>query len=95
MKQLGRSQKAIIDLLQCDGPSTTQFFGDQLYATTSSCARYGDGTGNMGGTATPAQVRRAWASKLLNELRKKGLVDFVKEGKDRIWSLTEKGKKHV
>ena len=48
--RLGRSQKAVFVLLQIEKvPFTAQFIGDKLYATTSSCAKYGNGTGSMGG----------------------------------------------
>lgn len=85
---LGRSQKAAFDLLKMDGPSTTQFVGDQLYEKTSSCYTPGGGYG-MGGRASPSQIRKQWASKILNELAKKGLVGHRAEKKEKIWFVIE------
>jgi hypothetical protein len=72
--KLGTSQQAVLDYLKAKGPVTSQQVGDALYANTSSAAQYGGGTGHMGGKATPEQVRRAWAGRLLGALREKDLV---------------------
>jgi hypothetical protein len=92
--KLGKSQQAVVDLLKTvgGGPADAQFVGDNLYEKTSSCFAgknaHNEGYG-MGGSAGPAQIRRSWAAKLLNELKKKGLVE--KRGKE--WVLTGEGQK--
>lgn len=90
--RLGSSQKAVINFMKDCCPITASRIGDAIYEKTSCCASEGNGTGSMGGKATPEEIRRNWATKLLNELKKKGLVEFTKVAGDRFWTLTKKGK---
>ena len=83
--RLGKSQKVVLDYIRDHPGATSQETGDALYAKTSSCAQYGDGTGSMGGKSTPEEIRRMWASKLLSELLKRGCVGFTKEGNEKHW----------
>jgi len=93
-KRLGRSQQAVISYMKDNCPTTAARVGDALYAKTSSCARYGDGTGSMGGSASPSEIRANWAAKVLNELKKRGLVDVVFIENKRHWSATDAGKEY-
>lgn len=93
--RLGTSQKAVFDHLKEYCPLSAQQIGDALYTKTSSCAQYGNGTGSMGGRTPPEEIRRMWASKLLNELKKKGFVDFVKADNEKFWRITKLGRKEI
>ena len=85
-KRLGPSQQAVYEWLQKHPYSTPQSVGDALYSVTSSCAKSADG--HMGGKATFEERRRAWATKMLNELLKKGLVKWRRcPGEGFAWNL--------
>jgi hypothetical protein len=85
--KLGGSQHVVFDLLhKYKWQPTSQEVGDKLYEKTSEC--FINGQYGMGGKATPAQIRRNWAAKLLNELKKKGLCGMTV---GKTWYLTEAG----
>lgn len=91
--KLGKSQKAVFDLLKSDGPKTAQDVGDTLYEKTSSCFMGKDahnGGYRMGGSSSPARIRMTWASKLLGELAKKGLVAYGNSGNTKTWYVIPK-----
>lgn len=86
--KLGRLQKVVFDYVKAYPNVSSQQVGDALYAKTSSCACYGNGTGSMGGNSTPDMIRRNWATKLLGELKKKGLVRCDYGAAGAWWRIT-------
>jgi hypothetical protein len=89
--KLGRSQNAVYELLKKSKPTSAQEAGDALYEKTSDCFPE-FGYGGMGGKSTPEMVRRMWASKALNNLAKKNLIAFKKEGNEKKWFVKREEK---
>lgn len=98
--RLGTSQRAVIAFMKGKPPLTAQEIGDALYEKTSSCFIHGStgrGSGYWNtGKAKPHEVRRAWASKILNTLKKKKIIyppdrNFYSYPGDNVWFLTEEG----
>jgi len=84
--RLGPSQKAVLKWIREHPESKAQEVGDALYDEVCETNRYG-GYGDL--KSTEKQLHRRWASRILQRLKKLGLV--IDDMNQEKWSATIDG----